>query len=634
MFIRGRAICETGKALSAIALMMLASGCPRPAAPERAAPEAQPEPEVRADAEQPLEMNALKYHALVIGINDYHHSQRRHWDDLRTARNDAVAIAEVLRTEYAFDVCTLLDREATRANIMASLTEIMSLGSNDAAIVYFAGHGYLDEGMDEGHWIPSDARFREQDRLVTEDWLWNSTVTKMVGASELRHVLIIADACFSGSLFRGSELSSAKRRELRFYERAAEVPSRYLLTSGNLEPVLDSGGKHSVFAQQLLNALKYPKNPIFGVTELGVAIRTHVSERTRQLPRVGRLNVPSHAGGEFVFVRRSDMPGIMVKAEIQENDLAPELLHQIRESVSDIETNRIAESASALINKLTEQYGEDSEASRLVTSYLATQRRVHKVSELYDLLQQVHTGTRGKTPTPSTVAVRPRILACLGPTLKGDTKTRVPPIVVRIGIQNELASLGGCVVVEREAVESALRELAVSTTKHVAIEAEDGTGKLLPASLLLVGEMVSLGDADEIYMRIVDTSSLRVVASTSQRIAGTEDVQTAVSTLGKWAIERIRGYRPFEYAIMERSGDSDEIPIGRFHGLASGTIFDIVSREDLDDDSVRAPKETHLGKATITNLTDRSSVLTLEWDNAAHTNAVDGLVLVREMVGG
>jgi hypothetical protein len=623
-----------GKAMGAIALLMLASGCPRPAVPERAAPMSKPEPEVSAEADHPLEEILPRYHALVIGINDYHHSRKPHWSDLRTARNDAVAIAEVLRTGYAFDVTTLLDREATRANIMASLTEIMSLGSNDAAIVYFAGHGYLDEGMDEGHWIPSDARFKEQDRLVTEDWLWNSTVTKMVAASELRHVLIIADACFSGSLFRGAEPMDARRRELRFYERAIEMPSRYLLTSGNMEPVLDSGGKHSVFAQQLLNTLKYPKKAVFSVTEVGVAIQGPVASGTRQLPRVGRLNVPSHAGGEFVFVHRTDMPGAVVKAEIQEADMAPELLEQIPESVSDIETNRIAESASALIDKLTEQYGEDSEASRLVASYLATQRRVHKVSELYDLLQQLHTRTRGKTPTPSSITVRPRILACLGPTLKGDTKTRVPPIVMRIGIQNELASLGGCVVVEREAVESALRELAVSTTQHVDVEAEAGTGKLLPASLLLVGEMVSLGDADEIYMRIVDTSSLRVVASTSQRIAGTEDVQTAVSTLGKWAIERIREYRPFECAIMDVAGDSNEIPIGRFHGLTSGTAFDIVSREDLDSDSVRAPKEMTLGRATITNLTDRSSVLTLEWDDAAHTNSVGWLVLVREMVGG
>jgi hypothetical protein len=85
---------------------------------------------------------------------------------------------------------------------------------------------------------------------------------------------------------------------------------------------------------------------------------------------------------------------------------------------------------------------------------------------------------------------------------------------------------------------------------------------------------------------------------------------------------------------MDVAGENNEIPIGRFHGLTSGAAFDIVSRENLDDDSVRAPKEMTLGKATITNLTDRSSVLTLEWTDAAHTNSVGWLVLVREMVGG
>jgi hypothetical protein len=48
-----------------------------------------------------------EYHALVIGNNDYNH-----FDRLQTARNDAQAVADLLREEYGFTVQLILD--ATR----------------------------------------------------------------------------------------------------------------------------------------------------------------------------------------------------------------------------------------------------------------------------------------------------------------------------------------------------------------------------------------------------------------------------------------------------------------------------------------------------------------------------------------
>jgi len=106
--------------------------------------------------------------------------------------------------------------------------------------------------MNEGYWIPADARKKDGDRPAKEDWIWNSTITRIVGASGVRHVLVIADSCYGGSLFRGDKpLSPSTGTE--WYQRAVAKPSRYLIASGDLEPVLDSGSGHSVFAQQILN---------------------------------------------------------------------------------------------------------------------------------------------------------------------------------------------------------------------------------------------------------------------------------------------------------------------------------------------------------------------------------------------
>ena len=79
-------------------------------------------------------------------------------------------------------------------------------------------------------------------------------------------------------------------------------PSRYLITSGNYEPVLDSGARNSIFAKILLNLLRYPDSDYISATELGLTLRQKVGKMTGQMVRSGPANVPSHAGGEFVFI--------------------------------------------------------------------------------------------------------------------------------------------------------------------------------------------------------------------------------------------------------------------------------------------------------------------------------------------
>ena len=82
-------------------------------------------------------------------------------------------------------------------------TSLRGLTDSDALLLYYAGHGEYDEDSGEGYWIPHDARQRSGSRKTKEDWVWNSALTKMVNASDARHVLVVADSCYGGSLFRG-----------------------------------------------------------------------------------------------------------------------------------------------------------------------------------------------------------------------------------------------------------------------------------------------------------------------------------------------------------------------------------------------------------------------------------------------
>ncbi len=143
------------------------------------------------------------YHALVIGINNYQTLPK-----LRTASNDASSMASLLQERYGFKVRLLLD--ATRADILRSINVYrQTLTLRDNLLIYYAGHGWLDEDADMGYWLPVDAG--EQDPT---NWVSNGSITAALRAMLAKHVLVIADSCYSGKLARGIDLLS-KRRQMQ-----------------------------------------------------------------------------------------------------------------------------------------------------------------------------------------------------------------------------------------------------------------------------------------------------------------------------------------------------------------------------------------------------------------------------------
>lgn len=65
---------------------------------------------------QTEEIHFGKYHALVIGNNEY-----THIDKLKTAVTDAEAIAKTLTDEYGYSVTLLIN--ATRSSILKTLSQ-------------------------------------------------------------------------------------------------------------------------------------------------------------------------------------------------------------------------------------------------------------------------------------------------------------------------------------------------------------------------------------------------------------------------------------------------------------------------------------------------------------------------------
>lgn len=82
-------------------------------------------------------MDYGRYHALVIGNNDYLHLPK-----LKTAIADAQGVADVFGSRYGFSVELLLN--ADRDQIVRAIAQYRALKDSDNLIIYYAGHGVLD----------------------------------------------------------------------------------------------------------------------------------------------------------------------------------------------------------------------------------------------------------------------------------------------------------------------------------------------------------------------------------------------------------------------------------------------------------------------------------------------------------
>jgi len=176
----------------------------------------------------------------------------------------------------------------------------MQAGSGTAdLLIYYAGHGYLDEETNEGYWLPVDS---EKDNPA--NWLSNSTITNILKSMEAKHVMIVSDSCYSGTLTRSIQV---KLNKPNYIQRMVQKRARTVLASGGLEPVLDTGGdeNHSIFATAFINALEENNSPYVATNHLFVKIKRAVVVNSDQTPEYSDVRKAGHKGGDFIF-KRSD----------------------------------------------------------------------------------------------------------------------------------------------------------------------------------------------------------------------------------------------------------------------------------------------------------------------------------------
>ena len=184
---------------------------------------------------------------------------------------------------------------------MDAMDELINrLTPEDNLLIFYAGHGYLDEKRNEVYWVPQDARVGKM-----ADYVSNADIRTQIGGMDAKHVLLISDACFAGSLFRSGSVSIPFEDMDRYYREVIKLPSRKALTSGGTEPVADGGRDgHSVFAYYLLRALRDNDKQLAVSGELFNRLKIPVTNNSEQKPEHGVIKNTGDEGGEFVFIRK------------------------------------------------------------------------------------------------------------------------------------------------------------------------------------------------------------------------------------------------------------------------------------------------------------------------------------------
>jgi uncharacterized caspase-like protein len=176
----------------------------------------------------------------------------------------------------------------------------------DNLLIYYAGHGHLDEKIARGYWVPIDG---DLDSPV--DWIATFTITDFMGTMSAKHVLVVADSCYSGALTRSAlaRLEAGMSQEARqhWLKVASQKRSRTVLSSGDLQPVLDiGGGNHSVFAKAFLDVLSENQDVLPGqqlYRQVSARV-TYAAEAlaVEQIPQYAPIRFAGHEAGDFLFV--------------------------------------------------------------------------------------------------------------------------------------------------------------------------------------------------------------------------------------------------------------------------------------------------------------------------------------------
>ena len=235
------------------------------------------------------DISSATYYALVIAVQDY---DDPNINDLDHPIKDASKFIDIIQSDYNFKKENIqFMKNPTKADIIGKLHNMRSqVTPEDNLLIYYAGHGHYDEEMETGYWFPKDAT-----PTNPVNWLPNTDLTNYLNVLKTKHTLLIADACFSGGIFK----SRAAFNNIMAVEKLYKLTSRKALTSGTLAEVPDK----SVFIEYLIKRLDENTRKYLPSEQLYSSMKEAVMNNSDNVPQYGTIQNVGDEGGDFIFIR-------------------------------------------------------------------------------------------------------------------------------------------------------------------------------------------------------------------------------------------------------------------------------------------------------------------------------------------
>ena len=251
------------------------------------------------------------YHALIIGNSDY-----QHFPKLRGVKEDV----QDLKAMFAkMNISTTVIEDCTSDQMKKALSDFVDIygdAPDRALIFYYAGHGHtepLADGSKLGYLVPTDAPLYETNKAdFRKKSISMSDIENIAKLIQSKHVLMIFDSCFSGTIF------TLKRAAPQVITDKTSQPVRQFIAAGTENEAVPD---QSIFKTTFIKGVgegfaDFNQDGYITGEELGLYLEAEVVNYSKgnQHPQYGKIANPNLDRGDFVFA---------LNAPIEEKTVSP-----------------------------------------------------------------------------------------------------------------------------------------------------------------------------------------------------------------------------------------------------------------------------------------------------------------------
>jgi tetratricopeptide (TPR) repeat protein len=173
------------------------------------------------------------------------------------------------------------------------LRDLMRINHVNSLFVWYAGHGKNING--NGYWIPSDA-------IMDDEFSYyniNALKASLYSYTSLTHLLIVSDACSTGSSFNIAMRGTIEGAECSQTQLTFKKSAQVFTSAGQ-----GNANDNSLFTRAFANALLNNENTCVTIDEIAKRVSIVVQNNSSQSPEFGHISGIEDQQGTFFFIAR------------------------------------------------------------------------------------------------------------------------------------------------------------------------------------------------------------------------------------------------------------------------------------------------------------------------------------------